>query len=308
MFPELGDPPQWTQEQLRELNARDIEWNGKKYTAYEISQMQRARERNVRRWKKRYLAEDAAGLDPTDSAVRLKAARQSLAEFAQATGDRVDSARVSVPKFGRSEAGRASAQARKAELPEAKSTRGSGGASGQNGKTVRKVLGKVDTTNTKQVDALKNSFCSGYAKSDVEHMMVITKDGEVHYMTDNNPRGVDCSYLGGKLEGSYNIHTHPPKTTQYSFSTDADIPGAFADGTAVMEAVDYKYRYRFVVPENITFEQWEAVCEEVREERNAVMESRGYGFDDYEENIQHVIIDETCRRLGLKCYHREKRT
>lgn len=110
VFPELGDPPQWTQEQLRELNARDIEWNGKKYTAYEISQMQRARERNVRRWKKRYLAEDAAGLDTTDSAVRLRAARQSLAEFAQATGGRVDSVRVSVPKFGRSEASRASAK------------------------------------------------------------------------------------------------------------------------------------------------------------------------------------------------------
>ena len=110
VFPELGDPPQWTQEQLRELNARDIEYNGKKYTAYEISQMQRARERNIRRWKKRYLAENAAGLDTTDSAVRLRAARQSLAEFAQATGGRVDSARTSVPKFGRSEASRASAK------------------------------------------------------------------------------------------------------------------------------------------------------------------------------------------------------
>ncbi len=110
VFPELGDPPQWTQEQLQELNARNIEYNGKKYTAYEISQMQRARERNVRRWKKRYLAEDAAGLDPTDSAVRLKAARQSLSDFTKATGGRVDSARVSVPKFGRSEASRASAK------------------------------------------------------------------------------------------------------------------------------------------------------------------------------------------------------
>lgn len=110
VFPELGDPPQWTQEQLRELNARNIEYNGRKYTAYEISQMQRARERNVRRWKKRYLAEDAAGLDPTDSAVRLKAARQSLSDFTKATGGRVDSARVSVPKFGRSEASRASAK------------------------------------------------------------------------------------------------------------------------------------------------------------------------------------------------------
>ena len=110
VFPELGDPPQWTQEQLRELNARNIEWNGQKYTAYEISQMQRARERSVRRWKKRYLAEDAAGLDATDAAVRLRAARQSLAEFAQATGGRVDSARTSVPKFGRSEASKASAK------------------------------------------------------------------------------------------------------------------------------------------------------------------------------------------------------
>ena len=110
VFPELGDPPQWTREELEALNARNIEYNGKKYTAYEISQMQRARERNVRRWKKRYLAEDAAGLDTTDSAVRLKAARQSLAEFAQATGGRVDSARTSVPKFGRSEASRASAK------------------------------------------------------------------------------------------------------------------------------------------------------------------------------------------------------
>ena len=113
-FPELGDPPAWTREQLETLNARNIEWNGKKYTAYEISQMQHARERNVRRWKKRYLAEDAAGLDPTDSAVRLRAARQSLKDFTQATGGRVDSARTSVPKFGRSEASRASAQVRKA--------------------------------------------------------------------------------------------------------------------------------------------------------------------------------------------------
>lgn len=110
VFPELGDPPTWTEESLQELNARNIEYNGKLYTQYEVNQMQRARERNVRKWKKRYLAEDAAGLDTTDSAVRLRAARQSLAEFAQATGGRVDSARTSVPKFGRSEASKASAK------------------------------------------------------------------------------------------------------------------------------------------------------------------------------------------------------
>ena len=115
VFPELGDPPTWTEESLQELNARNIEYNGKLYTQYEVNQMQRARERNVRKWKKRFLAESAAGSDTTDSAVRLKAARQSLSEFAKATGGRVDSARTSVPKFGRSEAGRASYTARKQE-------------------------------------------------------------------------------------------------------------------------------------------------------------------------------------------------
>ena len=209
--------------------------------------------------------------------------------------------------FGRSESSKATWAAKKKEVSAPQSLRGSGGFSGQNGETIHKFLGKVDLKGTQQVEALKDSFCNKYASSKVENMMVITRNGEVHYMTDNNPRGVDCSYLGGKLKGSYNIHTHPPDTTQYSFSTDTDIPAAFADGTRIMEAVDYKYRYQFAVPREITFEQWETVCEEVREEQNAVMASRGYGFDDYEENIQHVIIDETCRRLGLKCYHREKR-
>ena len=65
VFPELGDPPAWTRDQQEELNARNIEYNGKQYTRYEINQMQRARERNVRRWKKRYLAETEAGVDTT---------------------------------------------------------------------------------------------------------------------------------------------------------------------------------------------------------------------------------------------------
>lgn len=112
-FPELGDPPSWTQESLEQLNARDIEYNGKMYTQYEISQMQRARERTVRKWKRRYLAEDAAGSDTTASAIRLKAARQSLKQFTQDTGGRVDSARTMGSGFGRSQAARATAQARK---------------------------------------------------------------------------------------------------------------------------------------------------------------------------------------------------
>lgn len=303
IFPELGAPPAWTQESLEALNARDIEYNGGKYTQYEISQMQRARERTVRKYKRRYLAEDAAGADTTASAVKLRQARQELADFISATGGRADSARTSVAGFGRSQSSRATWAAKKAEAM-LHSQRGSGGSSGQNGETIHKFLGKVDLNDAQQVNALKDSFCSNYASSKVENMMVITRSGEVHYMTDNNPRGVDCSYLGGKLKGSYNIHTHPPDTTQYSFSTDADIPAAFADGTRIMEAVDYKYRYRFVVPKNITFEQWDSVRYDVESNIGEVLAQRGYTLDDVVENQQHVIIEETCRRLGISSYSR----
>lgn len=304
IFPELGAPPAWTQESLEALNARDIEYNGGRYTRYEISQMQRARERTVRKYKRRYLAEDAAEADTTASAVKLRQARQELADFISATGGRADSARTSVAGFGRSASSKATWAAKKKEVSAPQSLRGSGGFSGQNGETIHKFLGKVDLKDTQQVEALKDSFCNKYASSKVENMMVITRNGEVHYMTDNNPRGVDCSYLGGKLKGSYNIHTHPPDTTQYSFSTDTDIPAAFADGTRIMEAVDYKYRYRFVVPENITFEQWDRARSDVQDHALQYMAERGMSVADIEENELHVIIEETCKQLGVTGYSR----
>lgn len=115
IFPELGAPPAWTQESLEALNARDIKYNGGRYTRYEISQMQRARERTVRKYKRRYLAEDAAGADTTASAVKLRQARQELADFISATGGRADSARTSVAGFGRSEGSKATWAAKKQE-------------------------------------------------------------------------------------------------------------------------------------------------------------------------------------------------
>lgn len=110
-FPGLS-VPNYTADRLSELNARDIEYNGQKYTRYEITQMQRALERQVRKYKRRYLAEDAAGADTAATAVRLKQARQDLSAFTKSTGSRNDSARTSVSGFGRSQASKATARAK----------------------------------------------------------------------------------------------------------------------------------------------------------------------------------------------------
>lgn len=104
----------YTDEQLQALCAKDIEYKGKKYSRYEINQMQRARERQVRKWKKTYLMEKEAGLDTTQSALQLKEARKALSDFADATGGRVDSLRTAVNNFGHSHASKAVWEARKA--------------------------------------------------------------------------------------------------------------------------------------------------------------------------------------------------
>lgn len=73
--------------------------------------MQRALERKVRKYKRRYLAETAAGVDASQSAAKLKAARQQLSAFLAETGERLDGARAEVPGFGQREAKQADAAA-----------------------------------------------------------------------------------------------------------------------------------------------------------------------------------------------------
>lgn len=209
--------------------------------------------------------------------------------------------------FGRSAAARARYVSNsKTNSIKNKILRGSGGKTEGQQQPIRQYLGKIDPKDTQAVSAICDSFCKKYASADVECMLVITKEGEVHFVTDNNPKGVDCSYLGDKLKGSYNIHTHPPDSTQFSFSTDVDIPNFFADGSAVMEAVDYKYRYRFERPEGITWEQWDKTRYAVWLERNHILEISELSYSEYEENIEHLIISEICNRLGIDSYMRWK--
>lgn len=98
---------------LAKLADKTVEYGGKMYTEYEITQMQRALERRVRKYKRRYLAEDAAGADSTTTTLRLKQARQELNAFTRATGSRNDSSRTSVSGFGRSQASKSTAVARR---------------------------------------------------------------------------------------------------------------------------------------------------------------------------------------------------
>lgn len=112
--------PNYTQEELKKLDEPCIPYNGKLYTEYEISQIQRAGERKVRAWKRRCItAQEAVKGAPDEatkaaaqaeygkSAVHLKANEEKLKDFCKQTGQDRDRFREQVYGFGRSEAQRA---------------------------------------------------------------------------------------------------------------------------------------------------------------------------------------------------------
>lgn len=110
----------YIEERLREMNAKNIEYNGKKYTEYEISQMQRKFERDIRSLKREAVAYDTARNNAPDNklkqqfsddftaiSVKLKNKERQLRDFLEKTGQLPDNARTQVLGFGRSTAQKA---------------------------------------------------------------------------------------------------------------------------------------------------------------------------------------------------------
>lgn len=71
-----GMDPVYSKEELAELNAKNVEYDGKKYTEYEISQIQRSYERGIRKSKREIVAAKAADLPEIQ-----KKAEASLAQY-----------------------------------------------------------------------------------------------------------------------------------------------------------------------------------------------------------------------------------
>lgn len=97
---------------LAKLSAKTVEYGGKLYTEYEITQMQRALERKVRAAKRRFLAEQSAGVDTTRASARLRDVRRALNDFVAATGGKLSAARTDVAGFGAAQARRTNRDAK----------------------------------------------------------------------------------------------------------------------------------------------------------------------------------------------------
>ena len=127
-YPGLSTP-NYTPEELKKLDEPCISYNGKLYTEYEVSQMQRAQERRVRAWKRRCVTAQEGVQSATDEATRataqvefersaryLKTNEAKLKDFCRQTGQDRDRFREQFLGFNRSTAQKAVHAAKKSGL------------------------------------------------------------------------------------------------------------------------------------------------------------------------------------------------
>lgn len=191
--------PNYTQEELKKLDEPCIPYNGKLYTEYEISQMQRAGERKVRAWKRRCITAQeavkgapdeatkaAAQAEYSKSAVHLKANEEKLKDFCKQTGQDRDRFREQVYGFGRSEAQMAVQAAKKAnaKLTEWKSNdiiRETKDASGNKVYVVKKTVVKNGPPNgITQKENAKGGIDRNYYDSNGDQIKQISNNDHGH--------------------------------------------------------------------------------------------------------------------------------
>lgn len=179
--------PNYTPEELKKLDEPCISYNGKLYTEYEVSQMQRAQERRARAWKRRCITAQEGVNSATDEATRataqaefdrsaryLKTNEAKLKDFCRQTGQDRDRFREQVLGFNRSTAQKAVHAAKKSGLT-------SGGKDGiikvqKDSVNNRKIKWnrKGENLNSEQKRELRNYaeskgiVLTGYAKTDVD--------------------------------------------------------------------------------------------------------------------------------------------
>lgn len=81
-----GSPRAYTGETLKRFDEPKYSYNGQRLTEYEAAQRQRGIERNIRRWKRENKAMEAAGLDGSESAAKIRQWQAAQKDFLRQTG------------------------------------------------------------------------------------------------------------------------------------------------------------------------------------------------------------------------------
>lgn len=179
----------YSDERLKQLDAKNIEYNGRKYSEYEISQIQRRYEREIRSAKREQTAFKTAVQEADDP--ELKAVMQDSLNYAD---DVLKQKQAKMRDFI-SQTGQFRDYSREQNYPKENFKKGLTSAKTRgiiNGRSSGKALvtdsnghyyeliGKIDYNDKKAVARSLMEFEEKYKDSDIEHCRVITLSGEVY--------------------------------------------------------------------------------------------------------------------------------
>ncbi len=195
----------YTDEQLEHIDdGHGCTFDGKDYTAYEATQMQRRIERTVRKLKREKAAYKAAGLHEDETAVniRLRRLNAKYKAFSAEAGLPEQPERMRVYNA----------------TPISKSIKSTGnGNSVSPGDPV--LVGTVDFSDKTAAMKVLSNAEKELANFDYEVNYSVTKDGKV-WRVSGEATTVDLSAIPSTLNGSYSYHNHPREKTHYSFSAE----------------------------------------------------------------------------------------
>lgn len=195
----------YTDEQLEHIDdGHGCTFDGKDYTAYEATQMQRRIERTVRKLKREKAAYKAAGLHEDETAVniRLRRLNAKYKAFSAEAGLPEQPERMRVYNA----------------TPISKSIKSTGnGNSVSPGDPV--LVGTVDFSDKTAAMKVLSDAEKELADFDYEVNYSVTKDGKV-WRVSGEAATVDLSAIPSTLNGSYSYHNHPREKTHYSFSAE----------------------------------------------------------------------------------------
>lgn len=195
----------YTDEQLEHIDdGHGCTFDGKDYTAYEATQMQRRIERTVRKLKREKAAYKAAGLHEDETAVniRLRRLNAKYKAFSAEAGLPEQPERMRVYNA----------------TPISKSIKSTGnGNSVSPGDPV--LVGTVDFSDKTAAMKVLSDAEKELANFDYEVNYSVTKDGKV-WRVSGEAASVDLSAIPSTLNGSYSYHNRPREKTHYSFSAE----------------------------------------------------------------------------------------
>ena len=91
-----GAPRTWSDKQIKDLEKKNITYNGENYTEYEASQIQRGIERDIRSLKRQVAAIEAGGGDASAERAQLRKANKAYNDFTEQTGLKKQQARTKI--------------------------------------------------------------------------------------------------------------------------------------------------------------------------------------------------------------------